>query len=191
MPGAHSDDDSADLDSLRCALLDLTRRHQIAIELLVNGSTQEAAAVAGGVTRETVSRWVGHHPGFPAALNLYLGSLVADQAGRALRIRGKAYALVDEKLDGADLTTALAVLRVVSAPEIPRADPVEILTAELRRRGAMAENPHLPRLADGTVNVFAPVDPTFEADWNEMTERNAVEGLADDAGVLGDVPGND
>ena len=47
----------------------LTPQQQTGVDLLVSGKTLTDAAVALGVTRETVSGWVNHHPPFLAALN--------------------------------------------------------------------------------------------------------------------------
>ena len=47
----------------------LTPQQQTGVDPLVSGKTLTDAAVALGVTRETVSGWVNHHPPFLAALN--------------------------------------------------------------------------------------------------------------------------
>jgi hypothetical protein len=50
-------------------LRDLTDAQRLAIDALLTGSTDQEAADAAGVTRETVNRWRNHHPEFQAELN--------------------------------------------------------------------------------------------------------------------------
>src|SRR5664279_5509729 len=51
--------------SLRC----LTPSQSLALEVLVGGGNHEEAALAAGVHRVTVSRWLRLHPAFIAAWN--------------------------------------------------------------------------------------------------------------------------
>jgi hypothetical protein len=50
-------------------LRDLNDRQLLAIDAIVSGATDQAAADAAGVTRETVNRWSNNHPEFQAELN--------------------------------------------------------------------------------------------------------------------------
>jgi hypothetical protein len=47
----------------------LTPQQETAVDLLVSGKTVTDTAAAVEVTRQTVSEWLNHHPGFQAALN--------------------------------------------------------------------------------------------------------------------------
>ena len=47
----------------------LTPQQETAVDLLVSGKTITDTATAVEVTRQTVSEWLNHHPGFQAALN--------------------------------------------------------------------------------------------------------------------------
>src|SRR5215468_9438272 len=47
----------------------LTPQQETAVDLLVSGKTVTDTATAVEVTRQTVSEWLNHHPGFQAALN--------------------------------------------------------------------------------------------------------------------------
>lgn len=129
---------------MRTALLTLTPAQQCAAEALATGATHAEAAEAATVARETVTRWLGHHPAFRAALDLYRGSLAAEQADRARRIRGKALEAVEAGLDAGSIDP-LAVLRAVAAPaeagvQVRTAD--ELLDAETRR--TLVNLPPLP-----------------------------------------------
>lgn len=122
----------ADLDGLRAVLLELTPAQQLAVEALAGGGTQQKAAEAAGVTRETVTRWAGHLPAFRATLNLFRTAIVTEQIDTARRIRGKALGAIETALDEGRIDP-LAVLRVVAdatgsiGPTVPEA----ILDAEM------------------------------------------------------------
>jgi DNA-binding XRE family transcriptional regulator len=176
-----------DLDDLRAALVDLTPAQALAVDALATGSTQSEAAEIAGVTRETVNRWVNHHPGFRAALDRYRHALAEENATAAGRIRGKALAIVERHLDdGADLPTALAVLRAVPAPDLARLDfAEEDLAEQLRRIADTVPYPPAPRLPNGQVNFLDSLVncDTINADHAERAQRLAVERLAAVAGV--------
>ena len=76
---------------------------QTAAEALAIGATHTEAAEAADVARETVTRWLGHHPGFRAALDLYRATLATEQADRARRIRGKALDVLGHEVGDAGL----------------------------------------------------------------------------------------
>ncbi len=122
------------LNDLQRALLRLTAAQQVAVEALAGGATQQAAAEAAGVTRETVTRWAGHIPAFKATLNLYRLTLVSEQIDTARRIRGKALNAIETALDAGEIDP-LAVLRVVAdapmsiGPTVPEA----ILDSEMNK----------------------------------------------------------
>jgi len=178
---------ASEVDRLRAALVELTPAQALAVEALAIGSTHAQAAEIAGVTRETVTRWVNHHPGFRAALDRYRHALAEENAATAGRIRGKALATVERHLDeGADLPTALAVLRAVPAPELGRLDSAdERLAAEVQRHAATVPYPPTPRLPDGRVDFVSEVvnRETIITDHAERAERLAIERLADAAGV--------
>jgi len=178
----------ADLDALRAALVELKPAQAIAAEALATGSTHAEAAEFAGVNRETVTRWANNHPAFREALDRYRHALTDENTGGACRIRRKALAVVERHLDDdADLSTALAVLRVVPAPELDRLDSAaERLAAEVRRRAATVPRPPLRRMADGRVDFLSPLvdGETIAADHAERAERLAVEALAVEAGEV-------
>ena len=47
----------------------LSPQQETAVDLLVSGKTVTDTTHAIEVTRQTVSKWLNHHPGFQAALN--------------------------------------------------------------------------------------------------------------------------
>lgn len=171
---------AADLDALRAILLELTPAQQAAVEALATGSTQQAAAEAAGVTRETVTRWAGHVPAFKATLNLYRAALVTEQIDTARRIRGKALDAVERALDE-DRIDPLAVLRAVTdtpdsvGPTVPEA----ILDAEMARTRAGLPPTPPPRGLDAQLESLANPGPSNIERAEEATlTRLAVAGLA-------------
>ena len=181
------------VDALRAALVNLTPRQQAAAEMLAGGSTQAAAAEAAGVTRETVGKWAGRHPGFREALGRYRLAAASEQAERAGRIRAKALEVVESALDDADLAAALAVLRAVPAPELGYTVADAGLAAEVRRLAAEVPPERPRRGSDGRIsrdimNMDLVMYDT-DAEQAERAERIAVETLARAAGVLDDEAG--
>ena len=77
---------AADLDRLRATLVELTPAQSAAVDALATGSTQaQAAEGSPGVTREIVTRWLSHHPGFREALDRYRHTLATETATAAIR----------------------------------------------------------------------------------------------------------
>lgn len=167
------DNQCADLDNLRAALVELTPAQQAAVEALAVGSTHAVAAEASGVARETVTRWARNHPAFRAALNLYLAALVAEHADTARRIRGRALAVVESGLDTADVPTALNILRAIPAPPADAegmTEPSAILDAETRHTRANLPPVSLPRDEFGFPDVLAGMaGPTEDERAAELT----------------------
>ena len=94
------------------SLLQLSSSQVLAVEALDAGSTHHDAALAAGVNRVTVSRWVRHHPAFIAEMNRrrverleHLSAQIGDVTSRAIDVVAKAIS------DG-DLSTALAWVRL-------------------------------------------------------------------------------
>ena len=175
-------------DRLRAALVDLTPAQALAAHALATGSTHDEAALAAGVRRETVTNWVNHHPGFQAALDRYRHALETEQLDVARRIRGKALVVVEQALDTGDLAAALAVLRIVRAPDLLEpATTGERMAAEIGREMRNVPPLPIPRDADGRVDWLSQLAnrDTINADVSERAERIAVERLAEAAGVSG------
>src|SRR4051794_29971006 len=109
--GAVVTKDHPSTEALRDALLSVTPAQEIAVETLAMGSTHSAAAERAGVSRETVTRWAGHHMGFRAALRAFRNTLNVEQADMVRAVRSRALRIVAENLEDADKLYALAVLR--------------------------------------------------------------------------------
>lgn len=55
-----------------------------AVNALIAGGTHEDAALASGVHRVTVTRWVNHHPAFVAEMNRVRADLASKTQARSL-----------------------------------------------------------------------------------------------------------
>lgn len=175
---------AAHLDALRTALLELTPAQQVAVEALVAGATQQQAAEAAGVTRETVTRWAGHVPAFKASMNLYRATVVEEQVDASRRIRGKALKAVETALDEGRIDP-LAVLRVVSADpgSVGPTVPETILDAEMRKtRAGLLPSPPAQGL-DALVESLANPGPS---DIERAVEATLIRLTA--AGLTGGPP---
>jgi len=180
-------------DRLRGALVTVTPRQQIAVELLASGSTHAAAAEAAGVSRERVTIWAGHHPGFRAALDLCRVALASEQTARMARIREKALVAVEKHLDAeaASLADAVTVLRVVSAPSFERDSQTiiaaDLLATDIRRVAANVPPPRPKSGANGRITRdIAQMDQImYDTDAEQIVraDRVALETLAEAAGV--------
>ena len=91
----------------------LTPQQETAVDLLITGMTVTDTAAAVEVTRQTVSEWLNHHPGFQAALN---------------RRRQELWVGMTDTLRGL-LPTALEVLKCELDGEAPLPAAVHVLKA--------------------------------------------------------------
>ncbi len=93
-------------------LVDVTPAQHLAIETLLTGGTQQQAADAAGVARETVNRWTNHHPGFIAALNQGRRARTEELRDRAREIDAAAVEAVLQAVRDGDTRAALDWMRM-------------------------------------------------------------------------------
>lgn len=173
-------------DSLRVALLTLSPKQRAALDALASGSTHAEAALGAGVTRETVTRWMNHHPAFRAAYAAQCAALAAEAVEQARAIRSKAAAVVLALLDGADLPTALAALRAVGPPPPFRELGTRTAAAILdqSRAATRLDSPAAPRVCgDGLDELLGQLDGTAEVNEHERVDRLTMTRLADASGI--------
>lgn len=115
-------------------LATLTPAQAVAVEQLTSGATHADAAAVAGVARETVSRWVSHHPGVRAALDSARYASSIETIDRVAAIRSRALDVVAQHLDTLDpsdpvsLAVAVTVLKVLPAPVVAeRPEPAQTL----------------------------------------------------------------
>lgn len=133
-------------EALRAALTALSPAQALAVTALIGGATHAEAAEAAGVARETVSRWLAHHPAMRAAVIEAQAAAYSEQALAVARVRSRATEVAIEALDAiataiedGSISDPVAALRAVtplataamSAPEVLDADT--LLDTDLRR----------------------------------------------------------
>jgi hypothetical protein len=134
----------------------LSPKQAVAVERLTGGATHAAAATAAGVSRETVTRWVSHHPGVQAALDRARYASSIETIDRVASIRSRALDVVAQHLDTLDpsepvaLAVAVTLLKVLPVPAVPAERPEPSVTLAYRHlevgrfhREAMADARHL------------------------------------------------
>lgn len=175
-----------DSETLRDALLTVSSKQRAALDALATGSTHAEAADSAGVSRETVSRWLNHHPAFRTAYAAQCSALAAEAVERCRAIRAKASAVVLAKLDDADLPTALAALRAVGPPPPIQALGTQTAPAMLdaARRVTRSDSPAPPRLrGDGLEDLLGQMNGSTEVAEYERVERLTLTRLADASGI--------
>lgn len=114
----------------------LTPQQETAVDLLASGKTVTDTAQAIEVTRQTVSEWLNHHPGFQAALNSRRQELWAGMTDALRGLLPKALEVLKGELEGeAPLPAAVHVLKAcglyrLNAP----AGPVAVADAALAQK---------------------------------------------------------
>jgi hypothetical protein len=101
--------------------LTLNAAQEVALLALLGGASVTDAAVEAKVTRQTVSEWTHHHPGFMAALAA--GRKAAHEAvqDRMRDLGTKALDVVERELDRDDASpdVALDVLKLLAKMSVP------------------------------------------------------------------------
>ena len=98
----------ADKKRQKPTLTTTTPAQELAIDVLASGGTTTDAADAADVTRQTVSKWRNHHPGFKAELNTRRRELNHERADRIRDLDAQALATVAEAIDDGNVGVALA-----------------------------------------------------------------------------------
>lgn len=123
-------------------LADVSESMILAIEILVTGGTQSDAGEAAEVTRQTVSKWQNHHPGFIAELNLRREQLREERTDRIRDLDAQALAVISDAVEQGDRSAAMDWLKLrrlndVDVTLVGPTRPAEIIEAEassIRRR---------------------------------------------------------
>ena len=84
-----------------------------AIDILVQGRTDQETAETVGVARETVTRWRNDNPHFAAQLNRQRRLIWSDSHDRLRALANKAVDTLETSLDEGDSRVALEVLKAI------------------------------------------------------------------------------
>ena len=114
-----------------------------AIDILVNGKTDQETALAVGVVRETVTRWRNDNPYFTAELNKQRQLIWGTNQDRLRSLTTKAVDAIETALDAGDSKAAVEVLKAVGlyGQVKPPSGPVdaELVLWEKAKEWALSE----------------------------------------------------
>ena len=118
----------------------LTPQQETAVDLLASGKTVTDTAMAVEVTRQTVSEWLHHHPGFQAALNSRRQELWEGITDPLRGLLPKALEVLTHELEGEHpLPAAVHVLKACglygALPPSGPTEPEDAVLAEQHRQG--------------------------------------------------------
>jgi hypothetical protein len=118
----------------------LTPQQETAVDFLVSGKTITDTATAVEVTRQTVSEWLNHHPGFQAALNRRRQELWAGMTDALRGLLPKALEVLKGELEGeTPLPAAVHVLKACGLyGMLPPRGPTEVEDAAIAEQARQA-----------------------------------------------------
>jgi hypothetical protein len=119
----------------------LTPQQETAVDLLVSGKTVTDTAAAVEVTRQTVSEWLNHHPGFQAALNRRRQELWVGMTDTLWGLLPKALEVLKSELESeTPLPAAVHVLKACGLyGMLPPRGPTEVEDAVLAEEERQSE----------------------------------------------------
>ena len=119
----------------------LTPQQETAVDLLASGKTVTDTAQAIEVTRQTVSEWLNHHPGFQAALNRRRQELWIGMTDTLRGLLPKALEVLKSELESeTPLPAAVHVLKACGLyGMLPPRGPTEVEDAVLAEEERQSE----------------------------------------------------
>jgi hypothetical protein len=137
LPQARADADAlpavASVSPAEALALSLSPPQRTAIQLLTSGRTVIDSALAAGVSRRTLYRWLKEDANFQAAYNAWQHDAIATARGKVLALTDAAIDAVRRALVKGDAKTALVILKstgVLDRPEPGSTDPEEVKARE-------------------------------------------------------------
>jgi len=119
----------------------LTPQQETAVDLLASGKTVTDTAAAVEVTRQTVSEWLNHHPGFQAVLNRRRQELWIGMTDTLRGLLPKALEVLKSELESeTPLPAAVHVLKACGLyGMLPPRGPTEVDDAVLAEEERQSE----------------------------------------------------
>jgi hypothetical protein len=119
----------------------LSPQQETAVDLLASGKTVTDTAITIDVTRQTVSEWLNHHPGFQAALNSRRQELWEGMTDTLRGLLPKALDVLARELEGeTPLPAAVHVLKACGLyGMLPPRGPTEVEDALLAEQERQSE----------------------------------------------------
>jgi hypothetical protein len=147
----------------------------LAITVLLAGKTDQEAATAAGVARETICRWRSSCPFFEAEFNKRRQEIWLGHKERLRSLIGKAIDAIEVALEKGDASVALKILScgrgldTIQSPEGPT-DPKAILRCEAYER---ARREFDANLVDGLLYPHE-VKPLAEKYFKQLLEKHGL-----------------
>jgi len=113
--------------------LSLSPPQRTAIQMLTSGKTAIDSAVAAGVSRRTLYRWLNTDANFKAAYNAWQHDAIATARGKVLALTDVAIDAVRRAMAKGDAKTALVILKstgILDRPDPGSTDPEEVKARE-------------------------------------------------------------
>lgn len=116
----------------------LTVEQRNAVDRLVAGDTDQAAADAAGVNRVTVSKWRLYDPAFQAALNARRQEVWGASADKLRSLVPKALDALAAAMEGGNVLAAVTIIKAAALDKLPPpagpTDPDELFAALVEAR---------------------------------------------------------
>jgi hypothetical protein len=134
-----------DLEHVRESLSTLTPSQAVAVAALAGGATHLEAAHTAGVARETVTRWLAHHPGVRVAVTDTRVALMSEHLLALSRLRTRATEVatqtvnaIAQALETGTLSDPVAALKALTPlttapPPVESVDAFTLTDAEINR----------------------------------------------------------
>ena len=152
-----------------------------AIDILVQGKTDQETALAVGVVRETVTRWRNDNPHFAAELNKQRKLIWGTNQDRLRSLTTKAVDTIGTALDAGDSKAAVEVLKAVGlyGQVTPPSGPVdaELVLWEKAKEWALSELKKKGPSADPLLDIL--LHDTEVARLARQRMEELTESLAD------------
>ena len=154
---------------------------QNAIDLLVQGKTDQETADEAGVHRVTVTKWRNYHPAFQAALNQRRKDLWAESVDQLRGLLPKALQVLANKLDDdkASVQAALAILKLSGLGRDGKSSLGEYLVGETESR-SVVEQLVERRRREQDLRLFRTADTLYGDKVEEEVLGELTEHLAED-----------
>jgi hypothetical protein len=120
-------------------LMELPADQQVALQELGKGATITDAALAAGVDRRTVSRWIHHDPNFTVAYNAWCQELLDSGLGRALAMTDSALNTIANAIQNGHVNASLQVVKQLGV--LRAAKPGSTDAGQIKRRQRRPQGP--------------------------------------------------
>lgn len=169
----------------------LSQEQMNAIEHLLQGKSDRAAAETVGVSRQTICEWRNHDPLFIAELNRQRSELWSEAHQRLKSMANRALDAVELQLDSGDPKASLAAARFIlqgtrllGDSDLPRSGPTTpeaVIMAKLRSeaRQELQSNKSQNMSGYGLLDPFEMEKDRFEEEVEDLAKSRLKKAMAE------------